>query len=537
VLTLERNWRVNFESAAQKGQEPKSTPEVLTSVEKLEKAVDEHANRFPGQSRSVDLILVAASANRDLNRFAEASRYWQRVLLSNPSQGQRAMAVRGLVFAKLRSGKPGDVIDSVSQFIKLEDNKTLGQNLRNELLGVLASAVTEESQRLSKAGSTDDAANLLLKMSADFPTIPGREQMWRDGAYFMAISGNWSAAQLSAESYLTDKQNQFAGDMTYLLARAQEYQMRFDQAVNHYLDLASKYPKHDRAVTAIDRAEKLATADENYVAAARATQLRADRAKPGLEKLGALDATIGYHLLSGDNAKAMGAAEERKLMSKSNREKLQAEITMAKVRYESGDHQTAIDDLDSIDKQLERAKYSLGDAYKRMSADVGLLLGEHAITSFRDQRFGDAKTDIGAQVDRKSRLFADIVARLDKVASLDQPEFSPKARFKIAQMASEFADEMTAIPAKAGEPVTLKSQTRFSQNIGRLRDLSQRYHGNNILAKKRSPQVYAKNEWISRSSMALSNASGHSSKNMGVTSSIDQLSTSSSLEMPQQWSH
>jgi hypothetical protein len=196
-----------------------------------------------------------------------------------------------------------------------------------------------------------------------------------------------------------------------------------------------------------------------------------------------------------------------------------------------------VDDLDSIDKQLERTKYSLGDAYKRMSAEVGLILGEHAITAFRDSRVGDTKADLGGQVEQKSRLFSDIVARLDKVASLDQPDFSPKARFKIAQMANEFADELTAIPARAGEPITLKSQTRFSQNIGRLRDLAQRYHGNNILAKKRSPQIYSKNEWINRSSMALSNSVGDRAKNPGMTSPTDQLSTSSSIELPQQWSH
>lgn len=537
VLTLERMWRSGFETAAQKGQDPKASPEVIAATAKLEKAVDEHANRFPGQSRSVDLLLVAASANRDLNRFPEASRYWQRVLLSNPSQGQRAMAVRGLVFAKLRSGKASDVIESVSQFIKLEDSNTLSQNLRSELLGVLASAVTEESQRLSKGGSTEEAGGLLLKTAAEFPTIPGREQMWRDGAYVMAISGNWPAAQGSAEGYLAADQKQFAGDMTYLLARAHEYQMRFDQAVKYYLNLASKFPKHERAGASIERAEKLATADENYAAAATASRLKAAQNKEPTSKLSALDSAISYLLLAGDNAQAMTIAEQRKNQAKSNREKLQSEITLATVRYKSGDQQTAIDDLDSIDKQLERLKYSLGDAYKRMSAEVGLMLGDHAITSFRDQRIGDSKDDVANQVDRKSRMFSDIVSRLDKVASLDQPQFSPQARFKIAQMANEFADELTAIPARAGEPVTLKSQTRFSQNISRLRDLAQRYHGNNILAKRRAPQVYAKNEWITRSSLALSNASPDSVKNRTSAASVDQLSTSSSIEMPQQWSH
>ncbi len=537
VLTLERIWRSSFEMTAQKSQDPKESQDVLSAITKLEKAVDEHANRFPAQSRSVDLLLVAASANRDLNRFTEASRYWQRVLLSTPSDGQRSMAIRGLVFTKLRSGKAADVIESVSQFLKLEDSKTLSQNLRNELLGVLSAAASEESQRLSKSGSTEDAANLLLKTVANFTALPGREQMWRDGAYFMAISGNWASAQKSAEDYLSANEKQFAGDMTYLVARANEYQMRFDQAVKHYLDLAAKFPKHERAAASIERAEKLASADENFAAAATATKLKSAQVKDPASKLNALDATITYLSMAGDNTQAMTVAQQRKNQAKSNREKIQSEITIASVRYKSGDQQTAVDDLDSIDKQLERMKYSLGDSYKRMSAEVGLLLGDHAINGFRDQPIGDSGGDVSTQVDRKSRLFSEIVSRLDKVASLDQPQFSPQARFKIAQIANEFADDLTAIPARAGEPVTLKSQTRFSQNIGRLRDLAQRYHGNNILAKRRAPQVYAKNEWVSRSALVLSNSSNDSVKEKPYASAVDQLSTSSSMEMPQQWSH
>lgn len=233
----------------------------------------------------------------------------------------------------------------------------------------------------------------------------------------------------------------------------------------------------------------------------------------------------------------MNVAEQRKSASKTTREKLESEIAIARVRYESGDRQTAIDDLDSIDKQLERSKFTLGDSYKRLAAEVGMIIGEHWLSVFRETTMKDAKDDIAAEVDRKSKIFADVVARLDKVASLDQPDFSPKARFKIAQVAGDFADELNAIPARAGEPITLKSQTRFSQNIARLRDMAQRYHGNNILAKQRSPQIYAKNEWVNRSGMALTRSGTTSEVTKGQPQPIDQLSTASGIEMPQQWSH
>jgi hypothetical protein len=537
VLTLERAWKSSFESTVQKNADPIKNESTLNALKKLEKAVDEHANRFPGQSRSVDLLLVAASANRDHNRFDDASRFWQRALLSNPSTGQRSIAVRGLVFSKLRTGKPANVIESVSNFLRLEDGKTLGLNLQVELLGVLASAANEEAERLSKTGATMEAGKLLVNIVDNFKSVPNREQMWRDGAYFFAISGNWADAQASAEGYLNDKNIKFAGDMTYLLARAHEYQLRFNDAVKYYLVLAEKFPSHARASAAIDRAEKLATAEENYTSAAAATKLRADRAGRNQEKLAAYDTTVNYLVLAGQNADAMTVAEERKSTSKSVREKLEAEISIAKVRYESGDKQTAVDDLDSIDKQLDRSKFVLGESFKKLSADVGTILGEHAMLNFRDERISDAKGDVSEQVDKKSKLFADIVTRLDKVASMDQPDFSAKARFNIAKTAGDFADELNSIPARAGEPITLKSQTRFSQNISRLREMAQRYFGNNILAKQRSPQAYAKNEWVNRSILALSRSSSSNETVKTQSLSADQLSTASSIEMPQQWSH
>ena len=567
VLTLEKIWRSSFESAVQKRIDPVSNPPTLESLHRLEAAVEEHANRFPGQSRSTDLLLVAASTNRDHNQFEQASRFWQRALLSNPSTGQRAIAIRGLVFAKLRTGEPKEVIESVSNFLKLEKSNTLGENLQVELLGVLSSASNEEATRLAKAGKTDDAGRLLLKVASDFPKVPGNEQLWRDGAYFVAISGDYSRAQASAEVYLKKGHKKFGGDMTYLVARSQEYQMRFGDSVKTYINLSEKFPEHARNGVGLDRAEQLALAEEDFKGAAQAAKLRANGSKSKADKLSGYDTAISYLLLGGENSQALNLAEQRKALSSTTREKLESELSLANIRYQSGDKQTAIDDLDSIDKQIERAKFDLGDAYKRLSADANMRLGEHALGVFNERRLDESKKQLSAQIETKSQLFSELVTRLDKVASLDQANISPKARFMLGQAAADFADEITSIPARTGEPTTLKSQTRFNQNISRLKDISKRYHGNNLLSKQRSPQSYAKNEWISRSSQALTNGNGtgrandtgseYNSGDLGTATAsasesdlrirthsksnqiqtADQLSTASSTEMPQQWSH
>ncbi|MEI6833155.1 MAG: hypothetical protein WCL28_04115 [bacterium] len=535
VLTMEKLWRTEYESAVQKGQDIAKNQRILSHLSNLENAVEEHATRFPAQSRSIDLLIVAASANRDQDRFTQAGRFWQRVLISNPSPGQRSIAVRGLIFNKIRAGEPAEIIETATNFLKFEQADSMLGGLRQELLGVLATAVNDESTRLGKRGQSDDAGTILLQAVSDFDDLPNREKFWRDGAYFLAISGNWARAQASAENFLTGNFREFSGDMKYLLARAHEYQLRFSQSVKSYIDLAEANPTHPRAVTSLERAEKLALADNNFLMAGRAAQDLARHIKVTPGRLAKLDAAIDHYMQGSAFAKARQTAEERLKNSPSLVEKLKSELAIGKIRYESGDIQVAIDDLDTLSKQIDRAKPELGESYRRLASETNMILGEHALKLFQNTKLNGLKTNAAAQVDRKSRIFTDLTDRFDKVAGLEVAEFSPKARFLVAQSATIFADEISSIPGRNGEPATLRNQTRFNQNVNHLRDLAQKYHGNNILAKQRAPQSFIRNEWIGKSAIALSNMS--SSERATRSVNIDQLSTASSSDMPQQWSH
>jgi hypothetical protein len=136
-------------------------------------------------------------------------------------------------------------------------------------------------------------------------------------------------------------------------------------------------------------------------------------------------------------------------------------------------------------------------------------------------------------VNEKSDIFASLSARYDKVASLDQREESPKARFTLGHTADEFADELSGLPTRSGEPLTLKSQTRFTQNITRLRELAKRYHSNNLLAKQRSPAIYGQSEWVRKSALAISSTGQESTR----FDSQDQTTSAAQMEVPQQWSY
>lgn len=537
ALAFEKIWRSEFETSVQRKISLTDNPRLISKLNQLQSAVEDHANRYPNQSRSVDLLLVAAGANRDQNRFVEASRFWQRALLSSPSSGQRAIAVRGLVFVKIRSGSAQEVIETASNFLKLEPlNETIG-TLRKELLGVVHSAASDESASLAKKGSSEDAGTLLLQVVSDFEDIPQRDKMWRDGAYFLAISGNWGRAQASAENYLKTRPKRFDGDMTYLLARAHEYQLRFSEAVRSYIQVAERHPNHPRALASLERAEKLALADNNFALAGRASELRSQLDKNRDNSISSLESAINFYTLGGLTKKAMAAAERRRAGSKTISDKLEAELLIAQIRYKSGDRQIALDDLDTLAKQIERSKHELGHAYKRLAVEANMLLGENALKAFKGIRLDGSTSNAAAKIDQKSALFSELASRFDKVASLDDAEMSPKARFLVAQSASDFADEINSLPTRNGEPTGLRNQTRFNQNVSRLCDLAQKYHGNNLLAKQRTPKIYSRSEWISRSALALTNNLSNKSKTGDLSSNVDQLSTASSTESPVQWSH
>ena len=530
ALTVEKIWRQKFEGAIQKGLDPIKDPAALQELARVESIVNDHANKFPNQTRSIDLLLVAASANRDHNRFVEASRFWQRSLLAAPSDAQRAMAVRGLVFAQLRSGKPSDVIEMVRKFLRLETNRTLSQNLAIELKGVLSAAAMDEGQRLAKLGENEAAGNVLIDIAKEFTDIPKREQIYRDGSYMLAIGGNWPSAEESAKAYLSAGLKKFWGDMTYLVARANEFQMRFAPAVKSYIALAENDPTHSRVGVAIERAEGLAVADEDYSSAARALTLKGDKSTDRAERLAAYAKACDYRIKAGTLDLALAVAQKRKSDSRTEDERIDSEILLSKVRYAQGDRQTAVDDMDSLAKQIDRNKFKLGDRYAGLASRANEFLGDDLHDKFSEFRLAEKK-DLNRSVEEKSAMFTEMATRYDKVASLDQAEASPRARFLLASSANEFADELSGLPSRTGEPLTLKSQTRFNQNVSRMRDMAKRYHSNNILAKQRAPQFYARSEWVKRSALALS-----SGGDTVVRDSKEQTTSATHVEVPQQWS-
>ena len=504
VLTHEKRWRAAFETAVTKNDDPFKDGETVMALEALEKAIDEFANRFPSQSRAVDLLLVGGSANRDQDRFDSAVKFWQRALVSGPSPSQRAIAIRGLVFASMKTGAPADVIASAGKFLKLEDWQALGLTLGTELKGVLATATLDEGARLNKDGKVFEAGSLMVAIATEFPDIPRRDKIFRDGAYMLAIAGYWGEAQKAAETYLKTKLISSRADMLYLLARSHEYQIKLHDAAAAYMDVGQRYPKHSRSLQSLGRAESLAAAEGDFKLAAQAAALLSERLSAQPDKLAALNRAVDYSNRAEDPRKAMTFSQRRLSASKSDEERFRSQLLLAKSQYAGGLEQQAIDDLEILAKRLDQQRTALGSAFSPLAGETNLILGDEARRKFDDFRIFERGGSTSDKVVEKSRFFETLASRYNKAAAAGDPAFTAQARHRLAEAAEVFADEIAAIPVKSEANVTLKSQSRYNETVKRLRDLAKKSLTENVMAQRRDPSGYKNNEWVRRSAIKLS---------------------------------
>lgn len=509
VLTNERRWRELFGKSSEQGIDPtKGTGDVAKALESLEKSIDEFAARFPAQTRAVDLLLVGASANRDMNLFDKASRYWQRALVSTPSPAQRGVAIRGLIFATMKTGSTGDVVEATRRFLKLEDWRSLGLALSNELRGVLSAAALDEGRRLNGTGNVLEAGKLLTDVAAEFGDVPDRDKIWRDGAYMLAIAGDWAGAQKAAEGYAQSGLGKNKGDMVYLLARSHEYQLRLHEAAKHYFELGRRFAGHSRADTSLQRAEKLAVAEGDFSLAAEVATTLGERAKKPEDRIDHFERAVTY-LDKGDNAaKALNLARKRLRSSTTITEKLKSQLLVARMNYKAGGEQEALDDLAILAKTVERQRQVLKlEDYQALTGEIQLLLGDEAKRRFDDFNLIERQGDLSGKVAQKSRYFEDLVQAYDRAAASGHPRWSAQARFELATAAESFADEIASVPTKigekSGEGITLKSRNRFNATIERLGALAKKYHSSNVLAARKDPARFKDNEWIKKSTLRL----------------------------------
>ncbi|RZA18883.1 MAG: hypothetical protein EOP10_20395, partial [Proteobacteria bacterium] len=272
TLSREKLWRKSLAKFDESQTKPST--QGLTKLKNLQDSISAYADRFPNKPNVVDLMLLAANANLDIGDYATAESFWNRALLSEPKPTQRTLAIRGLVQSKVKTGGSDETLALARNYLKLENFDELGAAFQTELIAVVAKSAKESAAALNAKGKVQEAGQLLLAVSNEFPSVPDRDNLYRDGAYYMALSGNWKDSEKAANDYLAEsKKGGNTEDLLYLKARSLEYQLRFHKAAEAHLALVEKFPRFAKAPLAAERSEALAAAEDDYKLAGRAASL------------------------------------------------------------------------------------------------------------------------------------------------------------------------------------------------------------------------------------------------------------------------
>ena len=532
VLTNEKQWRKSYAEATQKGLEPSSDDRSLVDLNKLQESINLFTAKFPNQSRAIDLLLVGASSNRDMNLLNQASGFWQRSLLLNASAAQRSVAIRGLVFAATKNGSNAEVVRLTRRFLKLENWNELGFSLASEIKSILSVSVRDESKRLNDSGEVARGGELLVEVADEYTDIPERAQIYRDGAYMLAIAGQWDQAEQAAKNYFASGDTTFAGDMHYLLGRSLQYQVRLSDAAKEYYTVGSKYPNHSKAKVSLTRAEKFAVSEGDYILAAKAANQVAAGSKSNQSRLEHYTRSASYLEKANNPLKALEVARQRLKSSKTLAEKLDSQLLMSRMLYLSGSEQEALDDITIVAKKIEKNRSKLSNSeYSILASRTYFILGDEQYKKFKDYKLRDRSGSNIKKIQTKSKYFGDMAELFDKSAAAGHPEWSTRSRFYLANAAENFADEIASLKTISQEPLGVEEKKKYQDTISRLQEMAKRYHSSNILASRKDPTAYRNISWVKRSSLRISSAT-----NRIDSQKSEELPTSHNSDFPSNWS-
>lgn len=533
ILAREKIWRQSLQKTAGQRGTPGKDPLVIEKLRKLEQGIDEFADRFPGRPHTVDLLLLAASANRDLNNYGEAEKYWSRSLLSEPSPGQRTLAIRGLVQARIKNGAPEDIVALTRNYLKLENWNELGSGFGGELKGVLSAAAKDAGESLNKKGEVTEAGRMLLSLAEEFPDLPDYDNIYRDGAYYLAIGGAWGEAQKATEKYLAKNDRPKSADMLYLKARSQEYQMRFREAANTHLALVEKYPRYNRSAGSIQRAEDLAVAEDEYKTAGRAAMLAVQYQKNLDGRYAAYVRASGHYKQTQAWDQALVALNEAQKISRQPGTKLKTKMEIARLMLAKGDRDEAANLYRQLAQETARRQENIDKStYQAISGEANFQLAEferqnfEAIAANPEDGVNSQKLEEkGLRLERSLQYYAKAIATQD-------PEWATRARYGAGQTAEKMSQSLRTALARRdrsgdGDSRSLQDQAQ------RWQSLAQEYFSQNLLARNKEPHRYKDSVWIEKSAMKLSGMAPGGPKTEEKTEVPASVGTST----PYMWSH
>ena len=531
ILAEEAVWQQTLASEDNKSSSNVKDKAYLV-LQKLEQTVENYSNKFPNSKFKVKALLKIAAASRDMQLHDEASRYWQRVLVSNPSISDRGVALRGIAHASTQTLSRRDTIATLSRYLTLENWADLGRSLKTEFQSLLTATVKNESNILNESGDLVEAALLLEEIATKHPHLPEADSLLRDAAYMYAIAGNWQKALNISQKGLDKSRFKHRGDMSYLMARAYEFQMRFPVAAESYFNFGIQFPKHKRAAVALARAQRLAKAEGRLMIAAKAAGIRAKMAKDRQEKLQLYRETMALYKEMGDHDQALIAAKNSKKYADSIEERLSGRLQIAQGLYAIGKEDQALTEFQAIASDAKRYRDQIDRrSFAENYGTAHYLLAMESKDAFDGYNISASGGTLESNIKTKSRYFEAASKHFGEAIVSTHPEYRVKSRYMIADSAEKLAYDLKYSIARE---TTMSEQLkeRYNLQADKLYAVARRYYSDNILDNTRSPTLFFNNPYIKKSAIKITGLAPKSDFDTG----FQNLPIAASQLLPQQWS-
>ena len=497
ALSYEKMWRRSFREVLESGTQATDNEKTLGYLHELEKAVNNYANNFPKSSKAIDLLLVTATANKDQGRYEQAITFWNKVLNLGSSVSQRSKALRGIAFATLKNRSTGDLIVTLRKFLRLENWQSLGSPMRREFLSLMGQASLDEGLRLHDAGAIAEAGQLLVNIATEFNGLPQRSRIMRDGAYYLAIAGDWLKAQQAGLSYLSWELKKEKADMLYLLARSYEYQLKFTPASSYYWQLASSFPRHKKTPTSLLRAEKLAEADDLFELAGDASQLLSHYEKSHQKKMDCYKRSVSHFLKARKFRKAIKVGKLRLKLSKDLLEKYETKILLAKIYISGYDVSKGLSIIKGVIQSSKNAKSKIGiDHWANIYGEANIILANEISKEFKTIELWNKEKRFTYLLGTKKKTYQKLKDIYLAAIRSKHLEWSTMGRYKLGDISESFSIEISSSLFKL-EQSGQQPSASLVKEASELRALANRLFSQNVLLS--SKNEYTGNSWINKS--------------------------------------
>jgi outer membrane protein assembly factor BamD (BamD/ComL family) len=529
VIVAEKIWRRSYARSLDSGLNPALDKETKDRLAAFDQSAEDFVNKYPSRNESNDLLLAVAGAWRDHGNTKNSTEKWRKVLLSKPQNSQRVTALRGLIFAPISENNHEQAISTITKFLKLEDWKTVGMPIKREFERTLSYVVSKRYEDLSRDAKFDESSDLLLSVAKSYGSVPNSDKFYRDGAYSQAMAGRWLAAEQSAKDYLAKPSGKFQGDMMYLEARAQEYQLKFSESAGTYIKLASLYPTHPKSGSSLVKAIGLAEANNSLKLQSDALALAVKREKKPEQKYQLLLTSADLMLKQGEFEKAWKLAAEAKSVAKIPIDKFNAEILEARILLDNQQVQTGLDRLSDIRRRADLSKGNLGrEDWGEVVSKVELARAGEEMKKFKSASIDRKDKSLVRSLAIKSELFESAAENFSQVIGTGSKDFAPEARYKLAEAATELSRDIKSVLFNVEKELAFRDQERLRGQSERLDKLSLGLHGDNALAGTRDPILLGQNTWMRKSWLLMNGG-----KNSNMAPSIPAAAR---VELPNEWS-